>query len=77
MMQKMLKALEESDRHLVELEERRLEYEERQLERELQQRREEREFQLRLLQLVVGPVAVPALTHAADDILALLSQLPT
>ena len=46
-------------------------------ERELQQRREEREFQLRLLQLVMmGPVAAPAPTHAADDILALLSQLP-
>ena len=40
-MQKMLKALEESDRHLVELEERRLEYEERQLERVAAKKRRE------------------------------------
>ena len=49
LMQKMLKVQEESDRCLVEMDERRLEYEELQLERDLQQKGE---FQLQLLQLI-------------------------
>ena len=51
---KLLKVQEESDKRLLQLEEKRLEYEERQIEKEAQQRREEREFQLRMMQLMMG-----------------------
>ena len=50
---KLLKVQEESDRRLIQLEEKRLECEERQLEKEAQQRKE-REFQLRMMQLMMG-----------------------
>ena len=51
---KLLKVQEESDKRLLQLEEKRLEFEERQLEKEAQQRKEEREFQLRMMQLMMG-----------------------
>ena len=50
---KLLKVQEESDKRLLQLEEKRLEFE-RQLEKEAQQRKEEREFQLRMMQLMMG-----------------------
>ena len=51
---KLLKVQEESDKRLLQLEEKRLQFEERQLEKEAQQRKEEREFQLRMMQLMMG-----------------------
>ena len=50
---KLLKIQEESDRRLIQLE-KCLEFEEQQLEKEAQQRKDEREFQLRMMQLMMG-----------------------
>ena len=43
-----------TDQKLLELEEKRLKLEEQQIEREVQLRREEREFQLRMMQMLVA-----------------------
>ena len=51
---KLLKVQEESDKWLLQLEEMCLKFEERQIEKEAQQRREEKEFQLRMMQLMMG-----------------------
>ena len=51
---KLVDAQRNSDRVLVELEEKRLKFEEKQMEREALQRREEREFQLRIMQMMMG-----------------------
>ena len=50
---KLIKVQEESDKRLLQLEDKRLELR-RLLEKEAQQRKEEREFQLRMMQLVMG-----------------------
>ena len=54
LMSKLLKVQEESDKRLIQLEEKRLEFEERQMEKEAQQRKEEREFQLKMMQLMMS-----------------------
>ena len=54
MITKLVKVQEQSDQRLIELEERRIAFEEHQLEKEAQQRKEEREFQLRMIQLMMG-----------------------
>ena len=51
---KLIKVQEESDKRLLQLEEKRLEFEKRQLEIEAQQRKEEREFQLKMMQLMMS-----------------------
>lgn len=49
LMQRLLDAQSASDARLVELEDKQLKMEERQVEREAQLRREERDFQLRMI----------------------------
>lgn len=49
-----MKVQGESDKQLIWLNEKHLEFEERQVEKETQQRREEREFQLKMMQLMMG-----------------------
>ena len=56
---KLLKVQEESDKRLLQFEEKRLEFEQRQIEKEAQQRKEEREFQLRMMQLMMGQCGQP------------------
>ena len=51
---KFIEVQQNSDRLMIELEEKRLKFEERQMEKEAQQRREEREFQLRMMQMMMG-----------------------
>ena len=53
MMDSMIKAQSKSDERMLELEEKRLQMEERQLEREMQQCREDREFQLQMMRLMM------------------------
>lgn len=60
---KLIKVQEESDEWLMKLEEKRLEFEERQLEKEAQQRKEERQFQLRMMKLVMGQGLGPPPSH--------------
>ena len=54
LLQKVLDAQNSSDLKMMELEEKRLKMEERQMEREAQLRREEREFQMRMVQLMMS-----------------------
>ena len=54
MIDSVMKAQSKSDERMLELEEKRLRMEERQLEREAQQRREDREFQLQMMRLMMG-----------------------
>ena len=54
MIESVMKAQSKSDEKMLELEEKRLKMEERQLEREAQQRREDREFQLQMMRLMMG-----------------------
>ena len=54
MIEGVLQAQSKSDDRMMELEEKRLRMEERQLEREAQQRKEERDFQLQMMRLMMG-----------------------
>ena len=54
MIESVLQAQSKSDDRMMELEEKRLRMEERQLEREAQQRKEERDFQLQMMRLMMG-----------------------
>ena len=51
---KLVEAQQSSDRLTIELEEKRLKFERRQMDKEAQQWHEEREFQLRMMQMVMG-----------------------
>ena len=57
---KLVEAQQSSDRCMIELEEKRLKFEERQMDKEAQQRREEREFQLRMMQMMIPPPGMHA-----------------
>ena len=50
---KLVKVQEDSDRRMMELEERRLKFEQEQLEREHQPRLEERQFRLQMMQMII------------------------
>ena len=54
MLQKVVECQSATEQKLMELEEKRFKLEEKQMEREIQLRREEREFQLRMMQMLVG-----------------------
>lgn len=54
MINSVMKAQSKSDERMLELEEKRLQMEERQFEREAQQRRDDREFQLQMMRLMMG-----------------------
>ena len=51
---KLLAMQNKSDQLMIELEEKELKFEEKQLEQEVQARREEREFQLQLMHMIMG-----------------------
>lgn len=57
----------QSDIKMMELEEKRMQLEERILEREAQQRREDREFQMKFFQMLMGHSYYPA-GHALLDL---------
>ena len=67
---KLIDAKQRGDQLLVELEEKRLKFEEKQMEKEAQQRCEEREFQMRMMQMMMAqfygihhPVCIMAHHH--------------
>lgn len=56
LMERVISAQTKSDEKMIELEEKRMKMEERQMEREAQQRREEREFQMQMMRMMMmGP----------------------
>ena len=50
----LIRVQEESDKRMIELEEKRLKFEQEQLQRESQQRQEKRQFQLQIMQMMMG-----------------------
>ena len=66
--QQLLQAVEKSDQRMIELEEKRMKLEERQMERELQAKREERDFQMKLMQMMMSSSPyIPPHVHMASQ----------
>ena len=55
LMERVVSAQTKSDEKMMELEEKRMRMEERQMEREAQQRREDRESQMQMMWMMMGP----------------------
>ena len=57
LMERVISAQSKSDEKMLELEEKRMKMEERQLEREDQQRKEDRQFQIQMMRIMMGSAA--------------------
>ena len=64
----LLQSVEKNDQRMIELEEKRMKLEERQMERELQAKREERDFQMKLMQMMMSSSPyMPPHVHMASQ----------
>ena len=59
LLEQMITIQTKSEERMIDLEEKRMKMEERMLEKEAQQRREDREFQMQMMRMMMGPVQFP------------------